>query len=276
MTKNSQIQQTNKKIELLSEKLKDLEAEQEKLVEMNEKMMAENEMMKKENKMMKEELLNIKSKIMKENTKEENEKMKEVNENMKEELLNIKSSVNDREQYARSWSIRINGLWVSKEEEDKYGKDHAAMKKAWDRVVKPILIKAKENNKITNVPDDYLSVLENGHKLTTKSQDENKPAPLIIRFSSRVFRNTVLRNRKDNIPKPTTAEIAAGIKYFSMSEDLTRPTYTLLKNMKADKRIEKVWTIDGKLRFTKTGDQTKSIKMVNNSLLSIDKILHME
>ena len=48
---------------------------------------------------------------------------------LKKENLEAKSSLNDREQYARSWSVRLTELTVTPEEEEKLGKDRAVMKK---------------------------------------------------------------------------------------------------------------------------------------------------
>jgi len=54
-------------------------------------------------------------------------------------------------------------------------------------------------------------------------------------------------------------------------EDLTKPTHRLLKLLQAHDSVDKVWTIDGLLRYTKAGDDT--VYRVNNVLESVEKIL---
>ena len=79
----------------------------------------------------------------------------------------LRGNLNDREQYSRAWSIRIFGLQVSAEDEENLGKDRAVMKKAYDKITKPILSAAKEKGEIETIPA-YYNVLENGHKLMTR------------------------------------------------------------------------------------------------------------
>ena len=192
---------------------------------------------------------------------------------LKKENLEAKSSLNDREQYARSWSVRLTGLTVTTEEEEKLGKDRAVMKKAYDKVIKPILISAKENGQIDTVPTAWHSALENGHKLTVKNKNPNMPPPCILRFSSRFIRNAVLRNKKKCTPQPTTAEITAGVKKYVITEDLTKTNYTLLRALSDDERVEKTWTMDGRLRYIKKNDSSKKVNIVQNPFLSVNEIL---
>ena len=192
---------------------------------------------------------------------------------LRKENMEAKSSLNDREQYARSWSVRVTGLTVTQEDEEKLGKDRAVMKKAYEKVIKPILIAAKENGQIDTVPTAWYSALENGHKLLTRNKNSNLPPPCIIRFSSRFLRNAVLRNKKKHCPQPTAAEVTAGVKKYSITEDLTKTNYTLLKALSDDERVEKTWTMDGKLRYIKKNDPSKKVTIVQNPLLSANEIL---
>ena len=193
---------------------------------------------------------------------------------LKKEAMEAKTSLNDREQYARAWSVRLTGLTVTKEEEEKLGKDRAVMKKAYDKVIKPILVAARENGQIDSVPSAWHGALENGHKLTNKNKNTNTnmPPPVILRFSSRFIRNAVLRNKKKFTPQPTTAEITAGVKRYSISEDLTKTNYTLLRALSDDERVEKTWTMDGKIRYIEKADSSKQVKIVQNPYLSVNEI----
>ena len=176
----------------------------------------------------------------------------------------LRGSLNDREQYARSWSVRISGLEVIRAEEEKLGRDRAVMKKTYGKIFKPILQVAKDNGDIESIPS-YYNLLENGHKLlVSKGSKGSFVPPLIVRFSSRYMRNTVLRNKR-HMPRPTDAEVAAGVKKYFVFEDLTKTTYVNMKKMMGDDRVEKVWTIDGKLHYILRHDITKKVQVVKYS-----------
>ena len=92
-------------------------------------------------------------------------KLEKQLESLIKDMKYIKGSLNGREQYARGWSVRVFGLHVGAEEEKKLGKDRAVMKKAYDKIIKPILTEAKAKGEIETVPTAWYNVLENGHKL---------------------------------------------------------------------------------------------------------------
>ena len=81
-------------------------------------------------------------------------------ERLMKDMKNLKGAVNDREQYARGWSVRVFGLNVSEDDEKKFGKDKAVMKKAYDRLIKPILNEAKLKGEIETVPAWYAAAIE--------------------------------------------------------------------------------------------------------------------
>ena len=189
------------------------------------------------------------------------------------ELKKCKREINDREQYARSWSVRVFGLNVTEEEEKKLGKDVAVMQAAYDKVFKPILVGAQSRGLITTVPE-MSSLLENGHQIGKQIKDKNGvllPRPCILRFSARYMRNMVLKNKKTFMPKPSHAEIARGVSKFSISEDLTSSNYTMLKNLIKDSRVDKVWTIDGSIRFNLQGESV--VKRVFSPFLDVNTVL---
>ena len=193
---------------------------------------------------------------------DENKEMKVEINNLKSGVNTLERNVNDREQYARSWSVRISGLKVPKEEEERLGKDRAVMKWSYDKILKPILNAAKTKGDIETVPSAYHTLLENGHYIYKKQRgraaDGGEDIPhIIVRFCSRHMRNVVLRNKKASTPTPTSAEVVAGVKKYSIYEDLTAANYKLLKSAIDDKRILRAWTVDGKLRFVEEGDPSK-------------------
>lgn len=196
-------------------------------------------------------------------------------ERLEKDMKELQANVNDREQYAWSWSVRINGLHVSKEEEEKLGKDRAVMKKAYEKILKPILVAAKEEGALETVPSSYYNLLENGHKLAYTQRPGAKtagPPAVIVRFSSRFMRNTVLRFKRRFMPTPTTAEVAAGAARYTIHEDLTKVNFRVLKTLIADSRFSKCWSVDGKIRFLLAGDSSNRVHVVDSIHMSPDQI----
>ena len=64
------------------------------------------------------------------------------------EVDSIKEKQNDIEQESKAYLVRINGLSVSDTEMEDLGYEKAIMKKAYDKVIKPILTAAKNNGVI--------------------------------------------------------------------------------------------------------------------------------
>ena len=54
-------------------------------------------------------------------------------------------------------------------------------------------------------------------------------------------------------------------------EDLTAPTYKKLREMLDSGRVDKVWAMDRRLRFTVPGD--KIVRKVKSVFSSVDEIL---
>ena len=101
---------------------------------------------------------------------------------------------NSLEQYNRSWSIRVNGLAISSEEE----KDSFLVKqKVYDNLLLPILTAAVDNGDLHSVPrvDD---LLEAAHILPAR---DNKAKPVIARFFTRDMRSLVFRFKKEFAPR---------------------------------------------------------------------------
>ena len=77
------------------------------------------------------------------------------------EVDNIRMKQNDIEQESKACLIRINGLSVVEADIKELGYEKAIMKKAYDKVIKPILTAAKNSGDIDSVPV-LLNVLEQG------------------------------------------------------------------------------------------------------------------
>lgn len=179
--------------------------------------------------------------------------LKQVQDQVKIALLGN----NAREQYARNFCVRIFGLPVDKKAINEFGIDGACLEACYRRIVKPVLEKClpKFMNKVPEIGE----LLGNAHFVGkhTVSRDNPSltlPRPIILRFQSKFLRNLFLKNKRRFMPRPTKEELDAGIKWFSASPDLTRLNLTCLKSLSSDDRVNKVWSIDGSIRFTLSPD----------------------
>ena len=170
------------------------------------------------------------------------------------EIAELRNSLNEREQYARSWSMRILNIPVHKDHETD---TRRVMQSVYDNLIQPILEGARANGDIEHVPNCE-ALLETAHILPGKGDG---PKPVIARFFSRYWRNVVFRNRKDFSPRePSTAiptpsnNTRSGaartprMKY-PFFEDLTRATFTKLTVIKQQEGVISAWTVNGSIRF---------------------------
>ena len=170
------------------------------------------------------------------------------------EIAELRNSLNEREQYARSWSMRILNIPVHKDHETD---TRHVMQTVYDNLIQPILEGARANGDIEHVPSCE-ALLETAHILPGKGDG---PKPVIARFFSRYWRNVVFRNRKDFSPRePSTAiptpsnNTRSGaartprMKY-PFFEDLTRATFTKLTAIKQQEGVISAWTVNGSIRF---------------------------
>lgn len=197
-----------------------------------------------------------------------------------------KISLNNREQYVRNWCVRIVGLSVPQHYIDKYGVDGGCMHFIYERLIYPTLLCATPDEikelgldtypQIDKVPEMF-QVLENAHFLSAgpRSKKNKKlilPPVIIARFNHRYLRNLFLRLKRNHMPKPTAAEVASGITYYSVTPDLTSTNHHLLANLRSDIKVKSVWSIDGKIRFCLESDH-KTVYQVNDVLSTVQAIL---
>jgi hypothetical protein len=192
---------------------------------------------------------------------------------LEREVSDMKVTINNVDQDARACLVRITGLAVSEAEMNQHGFEKAIIKKVYDRIVKPILGAAKNSGVIKSVPT-MLNVIEQGYFASRGGKDKNcKVLPPIIgvRFTNRFLRNTVMRLRREHMPSPTDAEKAAGISRYYVNEDLTPATMRKVKELRESERVERVWTIDGRIRFTIVGSTT--IFKLPSPFMAIDDVM---
>jgi hypothetical protein len=192
------------------------------------------------------------------------------------EMVKMKETINRLDQDSRACIVRISGLSVSDAEMKQHGFEKAIIKKSYDRIVKPILSVAKNNGDIESVPT-MLNVLEQGYIASKGGVDKQGkviPPILAVRFTNRFLRNTVMRLRREHIPSPSDAERAAGVSRYYVNEDLTPDTAHKVKGLRSSDLVERVWTIDGRIRYTKKEDPNIVIK-VSSPFVSLEEALCM-
>ena len=87
------------------------------------------------------------------------------------------------------------------------------------------------------------------------------PPQVIIKVSSKPIKVAILKQRK-NLPKPTGQD-----KKYILVEDLTPASHKMLTAISKSKMAEKVWTIDGAIKYTIAGQQgIKTVKSVFDPL----------
>ena len=194
--------------------------------------------------------------------------------NMRKELDLLKDTVNKREQETRELSVRVLGLFVSEDEKKSAESNKYAIKQVYDRIFKPILTAARAKGLLDSVPQ-FNNCIEDGYRMGKGVTDEKGnllPPPLVVRLKSMAVKVALFTCKRDALPKPSEAEMAAGIRKLLLVENLTLPTLHKLKEVRGDPRVEKVWTTEGIIRFTVTGKPTV-VRKLTSVYKSLDDIL---
>ena len=170
-----------------------------------------------------------------------------------EEIADLRNSLNEREQYARSWSMRVLNIPVPKDSETD---TRLVMQAVYDLLLLPILEGARGKGDISSVPCCE-TLLETAHILPGKG---DSPKPVIARFYSRYWRNLVFRNRKEFAPREPISNSMApnntrsgnsrtSRMSYPFFEDLTKATFSKLSAIKQQTDVSSAWTVNGSIRF---------------------------
>ena len=208
---------------------------------------------------------------------------------LRTELKDVKSTLNARDQKERSLNIKLAGLPVSDDELSAPDPDKFLAKRIYDRILLPILTKAKEASHLDVVPTLAKTIVSArrvntwvnpnpdpipGSAAAAKSKSKASAIPLIIvTFSSPTVRLAILRNKKSHTPSPTDVDKRLGSVGFFINEDLTSASFNLLRALQADDRVDKAWSLNGRLRFTRNGDKNRKIHKVASIFDLVNKIL---
>ena len=201
----------------------------------------------------------------------ERESLRDQVRNQAAEIADLRDCLNEREQYARSWSMRILNLNVPPERETD---TRLVMQVLYDSLILPILEGARTKGDITSIPSCD-TLLETAHILPGKAGTK----PVIARFYSRYWRNLVFRYRKEFAPRESTpASSSTSTRSggramtrmkFPFFEDLTRANFAKLTSTKQHENVTSAWTVNGSIRFKiKDNDNIYRIHKLSDSVES--------
>jgi hypothetical protein len=177
---------------------------------------------------------------------------------LENEVKRLKEGANDRDQLDKGRTIRLFGFPVSEEETASDG-GKAFQAKVYDRVLKPCLTSAKTNGDLQTIPQ-FSTAIEKIFR-AGKSSNQDRPAPIIVKFTSESYRYAVLRHKKNALPAPTAQERASGSRKFVIVEDLTPANYKMLKQLQGREEVAKVWSMEGRLRFVLKSNTDKVFRV---------------
>ena len=184
---------------------------------------------------LKEEMKKLDDSLVAKITKEVDDKLKEVREEFNQSTTFIEHAIHN-EQYSRKNSVRISGIT---EEE---GKD--VEQKAIDFM--------KTNLKV----DISRSEIEISHRVGRQQQDASGrqlPRQVIVKFESHKVKEKTMRAK--SLLKGTNS---------SLQEDLIPAIYKRLKELKKCFRVDKCWSVDGKVKYKLKNDE--NVRMFHNDL----------
>ena len=180
-------------------------------------------------------------------------------------MLKLKEAGNLRDQASRLNVIRIFNFPIVDDETNNSNRILAT--KVYDRILKPILTAAKSKGDIASLPQQQTLVED---CFRTRGPGAGPPPPVIVKLSSHPFKIALMRNKKDNIPAaPRTSSDAPPC---FIVEDLTPATHQKMMELKADKRVAKIWSVDGQIRLTLVSSPGNVVK-VKSAFAEADKIL---
>ncbi len=186
-------------------------------------------------------------------------------------IKKLREQNNNLEQLTKGKSMRIFNFPMGEDAGADVGKALAA--RVYDKLLKPLLTAAKAKSEISSVPQ-CINVIESIYRVGKPTTRDGvvRPPPIMVRLCSKLLHTAIMKCKRESTPAPTTQEKEAGIRRFVVVEDLTAPNYRKLQEMLADDRVEKAWSVNGRIRYVMTGDN-KSVKHVKSVFDPIEVIL---
>ena len=193
---------------------------------------------------------------------------------LSKELRYVQTIVNNREQFDRSLLVRVIGLPPSEEESNSPDPDKFIAKKVYDRILQPILAGAKASGSIKSIPSltSVITSATRHGRYNPKGPAAN--SPILITLQDSAIKSALFRAKKNHLPTPTASEQAAGTIRFLLAEDLTFPNFSKLKQLREHKKVDRAWSVEGKLRYTLIDDKDKIVRKVASPSPSSPNQIH--
>ena len=138
----------------------------------------------------------------------------------------------------------LNFPVIACEQEDNYA---GLRVRVYDVILKPLLVAAKAAKDLSSVPQ-AATLIEACFRPFNAAANLEGPPQVIIKLSSKILKVAILKQRK-NLPKPADKG-----KRYILVEDLNPASHKMLTAISKSKLAEKVWTIDGVIKYTGGSD----------------------
>ena len=186
---------------------------------------------------------------------------------LEKDMIQQKEYSNFQQQQLRSLTVRfLNIPYTAGESANNSAKLRDTI---YSRFLLPLLSAAVGKNEIPSIPL-INNIIESCFRPYSHLAGK-PPPPVIIKLANRQAKIAVMKNKKE-LPKPTREETAAGITRFILIEDLTPDTHRALSALSKSKHTLKVWSVDGRIKFTKV-DKPDTVMTVKSVYDPISKIL---
>lgn len=182
---------------------------------------------------------------------------------LEDQVFKLKEACNHRDQDSRNTVIRVFNFPVIESEVADGSKGLST--RIYDKVLKPILQAAKNKGEIAALPQLQTIMSE---CFRTRSTKTSAPPPVIFKFTSVNHKVAVMRNKRDNIPQLS----GPNSNPIFIVEDLTPDTHQRMMELKLDRRIAKIWTVNGQIRLTLVASPLRVLK-VKSAYEDIERML---
>jgi hypothetical protein len=203
--------------------------------------------------------------------RKENEELKHRVTCQEEVIADLKNQLNDKELYARSWSVRFLNINLPAGKETD---NRSVMDALYTQLLHPILLGAQSKGDITTIPACD-TLLEIAHILPGKGHKK----PVIARFHSRFWKGLIFKHRKEfapreehSAPASTRSQARATTRMrHPFYEHLTSTTFRQLKEIQQHQDVHSAWTVGGVIKFRSKNSDT--IYKVSSIFDTVDSIL---
>ena len=184
--------------------------------------------------------------------------LEKENAALKREVRAAKESINRSELASRNLTLRVLGLPISSEESraPPGESNKVAVKAAYDKILKPIWTAAKNKGAMPSLPQ-FNTAVEFGYRVRSNAKDNRGnpyPPPLLIHLTSKLYRTEIFKNKREAMPAILEQE---GLGNIFIVEELTASTIKRMKELREDDRVERVWSVEGSIRFCLKDDPSK-------------------